>query len=95
MGFLWKYTLQQKKNDHIFHEACVTYVINFYDNERIKKGRNPIPTNIIWIDNCPTQYKCRQNFRNIATSADRIDSYIEGGSNRIHKFGSKYRFKGS
>ena len=95
-GFFGDTISTGKKNDHIFHESCLNYIINFYDQRRIAKGKNPIPTNIIWTDNCPTQYKCRQNFRNIATSSESMkhkDAIT--GANRIHKFGAKFRFKGS
>ena len=51
-----------KKNDHIFHNACMTHIIKFYDNERLAEGKDVIPNNIVHMDNCPTQYKCRQNF---------------------------------
>ena len=47
-----------------------------------------VPINIVWTDNCPTQYKCRQNFWKVATSASRNKSII------VHKFAQKYRFKG-
>ena len=74
----------------------MNYIINFYDQRQLCQGKPPIPTNIIWTDNCPTQYKCRQNFRNVATSSERINNKIPlTGANRIHKFGAKYRFKGS
>ena len=79
-----------KKNDHVFHEACITYICKYYDAERIEEGKERIPVKTVWIDQCPTQYKCRQNFRNVATSSQRIRDSI-----RIHKFGAKYRFKGS
>ena len=55
-----------KKNDHVFHEACLTYIINFYDRQRVSEGKNKIPTNIVWTDQCPTQYKCCQHFQNVA-----------------------------
>lgn len=46
-----------KKNDWIFHNACLKHIIQFYKSKdpRIKKTR-------IWTDNCAGQYKCRQNF---------------------------------
>lgn len=61
---------------------------HFYDNNQLTRGLSPIPKNIIWTDNCPTQYQYCQNFRNIVT-------YATATSTRIHKFGSKYRFNGS
>ena len=77
-----------KKNDHIFHNACTNHIIKYYDDERVEAGKNIVPINIVWTDNCPTQYKCRQNFWKVATSASRNKSII------VHKFAQKYRFKG-
>ena len=42
----------------------------------------------VWTDQCPTQYRCCQNFRNVAESGKKRDGV------RVHKFGAKYRFKG-
>ena len=44
--------------------------------------------NMVWTDNCPTQYKCRQNFWKVASSGTTNNSVI------IHKFAQKFRFKG-
>ena len=52
-----------KKNDHVFHNACLTYIIKHYDGIRIVAGKQEVPSNIVWTDNCPTQYKCRQNWK--------------------------------
>ena len=51
-----------KKNDHVFHNACLEHVINFYDKERSDENLPAIKINIIHTDNYPTLYKCRQNF---------------------------------
>ena len=77
-----------KKNDHIFHNACTTHIINYYDKERTDAGKDTIPMNMVWTDNCPTQYKCRQNFWKVASSGTTNNSVI------IHKFAQKFRFKG-
>ena len=58
------------ENDHVFHQACVSYLIKFYDKERDDTGKPKIGYTIIRTDNYPTQYKCRQNFFHIVTSAD-------------------------
>jgi hypothetical protein len=79
-----------KKNDHVFHDACIKYIQSFYDNERTEKGLPPIAIHIIWTDNCPTQYKCRHNFYNVAT----FGSNVAHHSQQVHTFGQKYRFKG-
>ena len=54
--------LKGKNNDHITHNACQTYLINFYDKKRAEKNLSKIGVNIVWTDQCPTQYRCRQNF---------------------------------
>ena len=44
--------------------------------------------NIVRTNNCPTQYKCCQNFWKVASSGTTNNSVI------IHKFAQKFRFKG-
>ena len=90
MGFFGSTLSRGKKNDYVFHEACLTYLCSFYDTQRKKEGKDVTPVNIVWTDQCPSQYKCRQNFWNVATSAEQTPHSI-----CIHKFGAKYRFKGS
>ena len=80
-----------KKNDHVFHNACLTYIIKYYDKQRVDSGLSPIPFNIVWTDNCPTQYRCRQNFYHVSNAAN-ISSHKPV---LIHKFAQKYKFKGS
>ena len=77
-----------KKNDHVFHNAVLSYLIKFYNMEREAQGKQPIPNNIIHTDNCPTQYKCRQNFYHIATCGQKFPCRI------VHKFAQKFGFKG-
>ena len=71
------------KNDHVFHNATLTHLINFYDSER------KIDNNVVHTDNCAGQYKCRHNFWKIATSFNDRSSRI------VHKFAEKYCFIGS
>lgn len=61
------------------------------DDERVSTGLHPIPNNVVWTDNGPTQYKCWQNFLKVATASESL-KYKQ---NIIHKFVYKYRFKGS
>ena len=35
-----------KKNDHVYHNACLKYLIKFYDHKRVKVGKAPIPQNL-------------------------------------------------
>ena len=90
MDFFGDTISKGKKNDHVFHNACLEHVINFYDKERSDENLPAIKINIIHTDNCPTQYKCRQNFFKVATHCKH-----HGGAVMIHKFAQKYRFKGS
>ena len=36
-----------KKNDHVFHNACVTYIIKHYDEIRATEQKQPIPVVIV------------------------------------------------
>ena len=78
-----------KKNDHVFHNACLEHILAFYDKERSDKNLPSIKINIVHTDNCPTQYKCRQNFWKVATHCNH-----HHGAVLIHKFAQTYRFKG-
>jgi len=73
----------------VFHNACLTHLINFYDDERKMNLKPKIETNVVHTDNCPTQYKCRQNFYHVATSGKTHQSRI------VQKFAEKFCFKGS
>ena len=69
----------------------MTYIIKHYDAIRATEQKQPIPVNIVWTDNCPGQYRCRQNFLNVAKAAEN-----HGNETIIvHKLAEKYRFKGS
>ena len=80
---------QKEKNDHIFHNTYLTYIIKFYDDERIANREDRIINNIIHTDNCPDQYKCHQNIYHVVTAI------IAARARNIHKFSQKYKFKGS
>ena len=45
---------QRVKNDHVFHNACLTYLIQFYDKERERIGKPNIGYNVVHTYNCPT-----------------------------------------
>ena len=45
----------------------------------------------MWIDNCPTQYKCRQYFLKVATASSNHSSK----STIVREFAHQFRFKGS
>eukprot|EP00957_Ditylum_brightwellii_P088494 6739956-Ditylum_brightwellii.AAC.1 len=38
---------KSKNNDRIFHNIYLTYIIQFYDNERKQEGKDTIPFDII------------------------------------------------
>ena len=78
-----------KKNDHVFHNTCLDYIVSYYDAERLARGQEKILINIINTDNCGGQYKCRQNILKLATFHER-----HPGSRTVHKFAQKFRFKG-
>eukprot|EP00957_Ditylum_brightwellii_P098001 7464440-Ditylum_brightwellii.AAC.1 len=87
--FFGKTMSRGKKNNHIFPNSCLTYLIKKYDEERRSMGKGKILFNIIWTDNCTGQYKCRQNFLQVALSCNTRDTML------LHKFAQKYGFKGS
>lgn len=80
-----------EKNDHITHHAALKYIVKHYDDKRIAAGLPPITNNIVHTDNCPTQYKCRQNFYKVSTFGSEHDHDCR----LIHKLAQKFRFKGS
>ena len=49
------------KNDHIFHNVCLTYILKNGDAARKLSGQSKILNNNVHTDNCPTQYKYQQN----------------------------------
>eukprot|EP00957_Ditylum_brightwellii_P064380 4886264-Ditylum_brightwellii.AAC.1 len=57
--------------------------------EQENEDKDNIPANIIHTDNCPTQYKCQQNFLEVAKSCDTRKTTV------VHKFSQQYGFKGS
>jgi len=68
------------------------HIISQYDNARQHAPGLPhLDVNIVWTDNCPTQYKCRQNFFNIS----HFSSNFIRPTRIVHKFAQKFRFKGS
>lgn len=86
----WGDTMSKgKKNDHVFHNACLDYVVSYYDTQRESKGLPPIKENLIWTDNCPTQYRCRQNFIKLATFSER-----HRNASASQLLAAVYKFKG-
>ena len=52
-GFFGDTISKGKKNDHVFHNACLEHVINFYDKERSDENLPAVKINIIHTDNWP------------------------------------------
>jgi len=73
----------------MFHNACLTHLIKFYDDERKMNLKPKIETNDVHTDNCPTQYKCRQNFYHVATSGKTHQSRV------VQKFAEKSKVAGT
>mmetsp|Transcript_53785 Transcript_53785/g.62870 ORF Transcript_53785/g.62870 Transcript_53785/m.62870 type:complete len:289 (-) Transcript_53785:197-1063(-) len=84
----------EKSNLSVNNHAIVDIffvLIKHYDAIQAVKGKPPIPINIVWTENCPGQYRCRQIFLNVD---------IAGGNHGnktivVHKLAEKYRFKGN
>jgi hypothetical protein len=73
-----------KKNDWIFHNACLEDIVKHYKSENAK-----LKHVIVWTDNCAGQYKCRFNFLKIAQFPSQIEGVL-----LHHRFAQKYDFKG-
>jgi hypothetical protein len=78
-----------KKNDHIFHNACLDEIVSFYQEKFVTDKKPPVTIVRAWTDNCGGQYKCKQNFYKVATFGERHD-----GVAQIHLFAQKDCFKG-
>ena len=66
----------------------LNYIITYYNLVQITSNLELIPQHIVWIDNRPTQYKCRHNFLKVVTFAKSHNSK----SIVTHKFAQKYIF---
>jgi hypothetical protein len=51
-----------KKNDHVMHNACLDEIIRKY-RAKLRERGDELKHVIIWTDNAPHQYRCRQTFR--------------------------------
>ena len=89
MDIFWRHNKQRGKNDYVFHNTCLDYVVYYYDGERERDGREKILINILHTDNCAGQYKCRQNLLKLTTFTDR-----RPGTYAQHRFAQKFKFKG-
>jgi hypothetical protein len=76
-----------KKNDYVTHNACLQAIIQRYKVEFEERGQK-LTFVIIWTDNCPNQYKCKENFVGIF----KIEACF--GVLVAHCFAVKDNFKG-
>ena len=60
-----------KKTDHAMHNVCLDNTISLYRKEFQKRYNRELKNVIVWTDNAPTQYRCRQNFLKVASVAER------------------------
>jgi hypothetical protein len=72
-----------KKNDHVFHNACLDHI------SKNMKQRN-IEIEKVWTNNCAAQYKCKHAFLSVATFGERQDC-----EPLSHSFAQVYHFKGN
>ena len=98
-----------KSHDHRFHTECLTKILLENERKRNPKVMRKIDdsgneyeeyipfTYYIETDNCPNQYKCRQNLIFIASiCSDLLNKVFPGRKISIqHVFAQKYRFKGN
>ena len=48
------------------HNENFNYIIKYYDSLNLDINDMRITENIIYIDNCGNQYKCKENFIHVA-----------------------------
>jgi hypothetical protein len=81
--------LKGKKNDHIFHNACLKEIIETYKRQFQRDGGRVLNQAKIWTDNCAGQYKCNNKFLQITTFPESVSGVLV-----LHRFAQKYNFKG-
>lgn len=67
------------------HNACLNHILKHYN-----KGEHKFTDVKVWTDNCAAQYKCRQNFVQVAM----VPNNHEHIKTFSHSFAQKYQFKG-
>jgi len=76
-----------KKNDYVTHNACLKEIIKRYIKEFEERGQK-LSFVILWTDNCPNQYKCKENFVGILKIEELFGILV------AHCFAIKDNFKG-
>jgi sentrin-specific protease 1 len=77
-----------KKNDHAMHNTCLDYIICKYRAKLRELGIELIRV-LLWTDNAPNQYRCRQTFIQVASVELR-----HPGIKVIHRLAVVDNFKG-
>jgi hypothetical protein len=76
-----------KKNDHVFHHACMKHIISQYGNDRMNAGLPYVEINKILCGQTTVQHN---------TSSGRTSTIsLISPPCIVHKFAQKFRFKGS
>jgi len=78
-----------KKNDHAMHNICLDKLVEIYKVIFREELNVELKVIIVWTDNAPHQYRCRQNFIKIASFAER-----HPGIKIIHRLAVVDNFKG-
>ena len=77
-----------KKNDHAMHIVCLEALIEKY--KTIFRNKNMVLKQVlVWTDNAPNQYRCRQNFVNVVSVTERHELL-----RLVHFLAIKMNFKG-
>jgi hypothetical protein len=71
-----------EKNDYVTHNACLKDIIRRYIKE-FEERQQELTFVIVWTDNCPNQYKCKENFVGILKIEEKI--WHSSGSLLCHK----------
>lgn len=77
-----------KKNDHVMHNTCLDAIISLY-KEKFALAGLILKKVIVWTDNPPHQYRCRQTFLKVASVLLR-----HLGIELIHRLAVADNFKG-
>ena len=80
---------KDKKTDHAMHNCDLDAIIKKYRTKFEEEMGCQLRTVILWTDNAPTQYRCRQNFTKVASAEER-----HPGIKIIHRLAVVDQFKG-
>ena len=71
------------------HYVCLDAIIKKYKQKFVNKLVVALTHVVVWTDNAPHQYRCRQNFMKVATVSERHD-----GIKLTHRLAVVDNFKG-